>query len=84
MEGQTRGGTPSQWPPLGHPKVDQVVDSTPLSEAGAIIKQIREMSEAQEWVLFLYGPPSFDLVPVDERSLKQDNQGRLRCGQKKL
>ena len=50
----------------------EVVDSTPLSEADAIIKQIREMSKAQEWVLFLYGPPSFDLVPVDESSLKQE------------
>ena len=54
----------------------------PLSEADAIIKQIQEMSKVQEWVLFLYGLPSFDLVPVDESSLKQNEPKRTTTRQK--
>ena len=33
-----------------------------LIEADTIIKQLRKMSNVQEYVLFLYIPPSFDLV----------------------
>ena len=33
-----------------------------LEEADTIISQLRKMSNVQEYVLFLYIPPSFDLV----------------------
>ena len=33
-----------------------------LREADTIIRQLRKMSNVQEYVLFLYFPPSFDLV----------------------
>lgn len=66
----------------------EVVDSARinalLSEADTIIRLLREMSNLHEYVLFLflYSPPSFDLVPSDEGSLKQDEPNTITTRQK--
>ena len=53
---------------------EAMVDSAPLSEADAVIRQVREVRKVQKYVLFLYSLPSFDLVPVDEGFLRQDER----------
>lgn len=54
-----------------------------LSESGTIIKQLREMSNVQKYVLFLYSPSLFDLVPVDVSSLRQGEPRKITTLQKK-
>ena len=59
-----------------------MVDSAHLSEADAIIRQVRVVSKLQKYVLLLYSLPSFDLVPVGESFLRQDEPKTTTAPQK--
>jgi len=53
-------GLPGAIQKLTKEMVDSARINALLSEADTIIKQLREMSNVQEYVLILYNPPSFD------------------------
>ena len=55
-------GLPRAIQKLTKEMVDSARINALLKEADTIIKQLRKMSNAQEYVLFLYIPPSFNLV----------------------
>jgi len=65
-------GLPGAIQKLTKEMVDSARINALLSEADAIIRQLRKMSNIQECVLFLYSPPSLDLGRLaDGSSLRQ-------------
>ena len=55
-------GLPGAIQKLTKEMVDSARINALLREADTIIRQLREMSNVQEYVLSLYSPPSFNLV----------------------
>jgi hypothetical protein len=55
-------GLPGAIQKLTNEMVDSARINALLTEADTIVRQLREMSNFQECVLFLYSLPSFDLV----------------------
>jgi hypothetical protein len=68
-------GLPGAIQKLTKEMVDSARINALLSEADTIIRQLREMSNVQEYVLSLDSQSSFDSVPAGESSLKH---GELR------
>ena len=68
-------GIPAAIQKLTNEIVDSGTVTALLGDADSVIPQLREMSNLCECVLLPYNLPSFDLVPVDENSLRQ-------CGSK--
>ena len=64
-------GLPAAIQTLTRDMVDRARTNALLNEADGIIRQLRQISSAQECVLSLYSPSSFDLILADEGSLKQ-------------
>ena len=55
-------GLPGAIQKLTKEMVDSIQINALLREADAIVRKLREMSKVQEYVTFLYSPPSFALV----------------------
>jgi hypothetical protein len=63
-------GLPDAIQKLTKEMVDSARINALLSEADTIIRQLRDLSNVQEYVLSPYVPPSFISVFVDESSLR--------------
>ena len=61
-------GLPAAIQRLTKEMVDSVRVQTLLGKADTVMRQLREMRNAYEFVLLRYYLPSFDLVPVDENA----------------